>query len=135
MGEGKLSPSPKEVSSMTVGPISGQTPISAGSGHLHTRVARWAVWVAEAAAAMTVIAFATYGAAYAVGGSGATEDNWVGVLVVTTFFAGLLASALAFAMAVAVKVRRQRWTLLWLPLSVFPTLLAFVILGEAFWWE
>ena len=120
---------------MTVGPISGQTPISAGPAHMHTGVARWAVWLAEAAAAGTAIAFASYGVAYVVGGSSAVEDNWVAILVATSFFGGLLASAVAFMLAVTVKVKHERWTLLWLPLSVFPALLAFLVLGEAFWWE
>ena len=84
---------------------------------------------------MTVTAFAVYGVAYVVGGSGAIEDKWVAMLVVTAFFGGFLASAIAFVLAVAVKARHERWPLLWLPLSVFPALLAFLVLGEAFWWE
>lgn len=120
---------------MTVGPISGKTPISAGPTDVHTGVARWAVGLAEAAAAVTAVAFALYGVAYLVGGSEAIEDNWVAILVVASFFTGFLASAIAFVLAVAVKVKHERWTLLWLPLSVFPALLAFLVLGEAFWWE
>lgn len=120
---------------MTVDPVSGQTPISAGPAPLHTKVAHWSVGLAGAAAAVTAVAFAAYGVAYAVGGSSAIEDNWVAILVATSFFAGVLASAVAFMLAVAVKVRHERWTLLWLPLSVFPALLAFLALGEAFWWE
>jgi hypothetical protein len=133
--EGTVSPSPEKVSSMTVGPISGQTPISAGPAQLHTRVARWAVGLAEAAAVLISIAFVVFGVAYLVGGSSATEDNWVGFLTVASLFGALLTSVSAFVLAVAVKVRHERWTLLWLPLSVFPALLAFLVLGEAFWWE
>jgi len=48
---------------------------------------------------------------------------------------GLLASLAAFALAVVAQVKHERWALLWLPLSVFPALLAFLVLGEAFWWE
>jgi hypothetical protein len=48
---------------------------------------------------------------------------------------GLLASLAAFALAVVAKVKHERWALLWLPLSVLPALLAFVVLGEALWWE
>lgn len=83
---------------------------------------------------MTAIAFAVYGVAYVVGGSGAAEDNWVAILVMASFFGGFLASVIAFALAVAVKVKHERWRPLWLPLSVFPVLLAFLVLGEAFWW-
>ena len=64
-----------------------------------------------------------------------TEDNWVAVLVASSFFGGFLTSAVAFALAVMVKVKHERRTWLWLPLSVFPALLAFLVLGEAFWWE
>ena len=84
---------------------------------------------------MTAIAFAVYGVAFVVGGSSAVEDNWVAILVLVLFFGGFLASVIAFVLAVAVKVKHEQWRLLWLPLSVFPVLLAFVVLGEAFWWE
>src|SRR3970282_1951542 len=52
-----------------------------------------------------------------------------------SLFGGLLASLAAFALAVVAKVKHEQWALLWLPLSVFPALLAFLLLGEAFWWE
>jgi hypothetical protein len=79
--------------------------------------------------------FAIFAVAYAIGGSGATEDNWVGFLGAVSLLGGLLASLAAFALAVVAKVKHERWALLWLPLSVFPALLAFLLLGEAFWWE
>jgi hypothetical protein len=135
LGEEMVTPLLEKVGSMTVGPIPGQTPMSAGPALLHTRVARWAVGLAEAGAAMALIALAGYGVAYVVGGSSAVEDNWLAILVVASFFTGILTSAIAFVLAVAVRVKRERWTLLWLPLSVFPALLAFLVLGEAFWWE
>lgn len=120
---------------MTVGPISGQTPIPAGPAHVHAQMARWSVRLAEAAAVIVAFAFAVFGVAYLIGGMEASEDNWVGFLIVASFFGGFLTSVTAFVMAVAVKVKHERWTLLWLPLSVFPALLAFLVLGEAFWWE
>jgi cytochrome bd-type quinol oxidase subunit 2 len=135
MGEEMLSPSPEWVSSMTDVPVSGQAPFTAGPAHTHSRRARWAVRLAEAAAPMTAIAVAVYGVAFVVGGSSAVEDNWVAILVLVLFFGGLLASVIAFVLAVAMKVKHEQWRLLWLPLSVFPVLLAFVVLGEAFWWE
>jgi uncharacterized membrane protein len=52
-----------------------------------------------------------------------------------SLIAGLLASLAAFALAVFAKVKHERWALLWLPLSVFPALCAFLLVGEAFWWE
>ena len=102
---------------------------------MHSPRARWAVGLAETAAAMTAIAVAIYAVAVGVGGSSAVEDNWVAILVLALFFGGFLASVIAFVLAVAVKVKHEQWRLLWLPLSVFPVLLAFVVLGEAFWWE
>jgi hypothetical protein len=80
-------------------------------------------------------ALATLGVAYAIGGSGAFEDNWVGLVAMVALLGGLLASLAAFALAVLAGVRHERWALLWLPLCVFPGLLALLLLGEALWWE
>ena len=103
---------------------------------VRTWVPRWAVGLAAAAVVVIATAAAIFAVAYAIGGSGATEDNWVGLLVMVSLLGGLLASLAAFALAVVVaKVKHERWALLWLPLSVFPALLAFVVLGEALWWE
>ena len=41
----------------------------------------------------------------------------------------------AFALALAARIRHEHARLLWLPLAVFPALVLFVVLGEAFWWE
>ena len=123
------------VSSMTIGPVSGSAPISTGPAHPRTRLTRWAVGLAAAAAAAVVAALALFGVAVAIGGSEATEDNWVGFLDATLLYGGLLASLTAFALAVAAKVKHEPWALPWLPLSVFPALIAFLVLGEAFWWE
>jgi hypothetical protein len=106
-----------------------------GPAHAHSRLARWAVGLAAVVAVAIATSFAIFAVAYAIGGSGATEDNWVGFLVGVSLLGGLLASLAAFALAVVAKVKRERWALLWLPLSVFPALLAFLVLGEAFWWE
>lgn len=84
---------------------------------------------------MTAISVVVYAVAVGVGGSSAVEDNWVAILVLALFFGGFLASLTAFVLAVAVKVKHEQWPVLWLPLSVFPALVAFVVLGEAFWWE
>jgi hypothetical protein len=83
-------------------------------------------------AATAIVAFAL---AFAIGGSQATEDNWVGYLVGVCLACGLLGSLIAFALAVPAKVKHERWALLWLPLLLLPAILCFLVLGEAFWWE
>jgi hypothetical protein len=93
-------------------------------------LAGWAVGLAAAVAVAIATSFAIFAVAYAIGGSGATEDNWVGFLLGVSLLGGLLAS-----LAVVAKVKHERWAPLWFPLSVFPALLAFLVLGEAFWWE
>jgi hypothetical protein len=96
---------------------------------------KWAVGLAVAATVAIAASFAILAVAYAIGGSGATEDNWVGFLVMVSLLGASLASLAAFALAIVAKVKHERWAPLWLPLSVFPALLAFVVLGEALWWE
>ena len=120
---------------MTVAPVPGDGPTSVGPAHAHSRLAGWAAGLAGAVVVAIAASFVIFAVAYAIGGSGATEDNWVGLLAEVSLLGGLLASLAACALAVVAKVKRERWALLWLPLSVFPALLAFLLLGEAFWWE
>ena len=120
---------------MTVAPVPGHAPISVGPAHAHSRLARWAVGLAAAVVVAIAVSFAIFAVAHAIGGSGATEDNWVGFLLAVSLLGGLLASFAAFALAVVATIKHERWALLWLPLSVFPALLAFLVLGEGFWWE
>ena len=103
--------------------------------HGRARLARAAFRLAEAALIATLSAISVFSAAYAIGGARTTEDNWLGLLVMVAMFTGFLASLAAFVLALAAKIRREPWPLLWLPLSVFPGLLTFMVLGEAFWWE
>ena len=86
-------------------------------------------------AAAVVATMMTFAVGYAVGGQRAIEDNWVAVLGLTIAFVGLLASLAGFVLAILAKTRRERWTLLWAPLCAFPVVVAFLVLGEAFWWE
>lgn len=120
---------------MTVAPVPGHAPHSVGPAPAHSRLVGWAVGLAAAVAVAIATSFVIFAVAYAIGGSGATEDNWVGFLGAVSLLGGLLASLAAFALAVVAMVRHERWALLWLPLSVFPALLAFLVLGEALWWE
>ncbi|OHA53176.1 MAG: hypothetical protein A2991_02100 [Candidatus Terrybacteria bacterium RIFCSPLOWO2_01_FULL_58_14] len=120
---------------MTVASVPDYTPISVRPVHAHGRLARWAVGLAAVVVVAIAASFAIFAVAYAIGGSGAIEDNLVGFLGMVSLLGGLLAALAAFALAVIARVRHERWALLWLPLSVFPILLAFLVLGEIFWWE
>lgn len=98
-------------------------------------VGRWAVALAAAVAVVLVVSYAVFGVAYLVGGVEAIEDSGVGLLGAVALFGGLLASLVAFVLAVVAKVRHERRTLLWLPLSLFPVLVAVVVVVETFWME
>jgi hypothetical protein len=117
---------------MTAQPVSSRASVPAGRDRAHTRLARWAVGIAAAVVVVILVSAVIFAVAYAVGGPGATEDNWVGLLGVVSLLGGLVASLAAFALALAAKIKRA---LLWLPLLLFPALLAFLVLGELFWWE
>jgi hypothetical protein len=97
--------------------------------------ARWATWIAAAVAAAVVLAFAIFGIAYLVGGWEAINDTWVGIVMVAALIGGLLVSLIAFVLAVVSVIKHERWAPLWLPLLLFPAILAFLVLGELFWWE
>jgi hypothetical protein len=126
---------PRKVSSMTADPVSSRASLPAGYDRAHTRLARWAVGMAAAVAVTILVSAAIFAMAYAIGGPGATEDNWVGLLGVVSLLGGLVASLAAFTLALAAKIKDEQWALLWLPLFLFPALLAFLVLGELFWWE
>lgn len=48
---------------------------------------------------------------------------------------GALGSLAAFVLAIVARLRRERWSLLLLPVGVFPATVLFLALGEAFLWE
>lgn len=48
---------------------------------------------------------------------------------------GAFGSLAAFVLAIVAKVRHEHWSLLWLPVAVFPAAVLFWALGEAFLWE
>ena len=80
------------------------------------------------------MADAIFGVTWAIGGEDAVSDTFVGYLAGFAAIGGLVAALAAFALAIVAKVEHERWAL-WLPLSVFPTLLAIVVLVEALWME
>ena len=120
---------------MTVAPLPHRPLVSPTSGRPHGRLARWAVWLGALGGGLTLVSVATVVTAYAVGAASAVEDTWFGVILSIAALCGALGSLVALVLAVVAKVRRERWTLLWLPLGVFPAIVLFVSLGEAFWWE
>lgn len=120
---------------MTVDPVPGHVPASTGYGHPHGRLARWAVRLSAVFGAAFAASIAAVVIAYAVGSESAVEDTLLGAALAIIALTGLLGSLAAFLAAIVAKAQHERWTLLWLPLCVFPALLAFLVLGEAFWWE
>ena len=120
---------------MTTHPVPGRASMPPDRDRVHTRLARWGVGIAAAVAVAILVSAAIFAVAYAVGGSGAIEDNWVGFLGAVSLLGGLVAALAAFALALAAKIRHEQWALLWLPFSLFPALLAFLVLGELFLWE
>lgn len=111
--------------------------VHSASGGVRTdgREARWAVALAEAVVVVVALAATLFGVAYAVGGVEATEDNWVGFLAAVGLLGGLAVSLAAFVLAILSRVKHERRSLMWLPWTVFPVMLGFIVLGELFWWE
>lgn len=118
---------------MTAHSFAGRAPSSGSPSH--GQLARWAVGLAVGVVAVLAVSYAVFGVAYAIGGSDAVEDTWVGYLGGISLVGGLAASLAAFALAVAARIRHERWALLWLPLSVFPALFVLVAVAEAVWME
>ena len=120
---------------MTAHPVPDKGSVHVARTSAAASLARWAVGLAAIATTVVTVSYAIFGVAYAVGGAPATEDNWVGLLGGVALVGGLAVSLVAFALAVAARVKHERWAPLWLPLSVFPALLALVMFAELFWWE
>jgi hypothetical protein len=97
-------------------------------------MARWAVGVAAVVAILDVVMYCAFAIAYASKGTAGFSDNWLGSLGAITIYVGLLVSVVAFSMAITVRIRHEKWAWIRLPLIVFPSLLAFIVLGELFWW-
>lgn len=99
------------------------------------RETQWAIILATTVSAVVIVAGALFGIAYLVGGTNAVSDNWIGFLVAISFLGGLVISLLAFILGITAWMRHGRAPWLWVPLAVFPCLLAFIVLGEIFWWQ
>jgi hypothetical protein len=120
---------------MTVAPVPGHVPAPTGHHHPDGRLAVWAFRLAAVFGAASVASIAVVVIAYALGVESSVEDTLLGAFLAITALVGCLGSLVGFLAAVVAKIRHERWALLWLPLSVFPALLAFLVLGEALWWE
>ena len=104
---------------MASGPLL-HAPVTAGSARAHARPARWAVWLSAGFGTVFAAAVATV-ALWGFGGPVAAV--------------AVLGSLAAFVLALDAKLGHEPWAWLWLPLALFPAMLVFVVLGEAFWWE
>lgn len=120
---------------MTTRILSRRTPVSDQRPDGPGALARAAVGTAGVVAGVVTAASALVGVAYAVGGDDAISDNWVGFIGGVALLGGLSTSLVAFVLAVLARIGQDRWRLLWLPLLLFPGLLALVVLAEAFWLE
>jgi cytochrome bd-type quinol oxidase subunit 2 len=123
------------VSSISIAPLPVHVRPSSGRRG-HGRLARWAVGLSAVCGLAIAASVVSIALAYAVGVERAVEDRWVGLLLVTVVLApGVAGSLLAFVLAIVARARRERWAFLWLPLSVFPAVVLYLVLGEAFRWE
>ena len=99
------------------------------------RHGRWAVGLAAVFGAAFAATIVTIALAYALGARGAIDDTWLGMLLGAVDFVALVGSVATFVLAIVAVVRGARWVWLWLPLSLFPACVLFLLLGEALWWE
>ena len=100
-----------------------------------SRLARWAVGLGSFVIVVVALSYGVVFIALAVGGTEAIEDNFIGFLGGISLLGGLFVALVAFALGVVAKIRHEQWSLLWIPLTVFPVLFGLAALAEAFWLE
>lgn len=125
----------KEVSSMTGDPVSPQAHMRTDAARASSGLTRCAVGVAAVVAVVLALTGAIIITAFSSGGSDAISDNWIGLLGAIALIGGLIASFVAFLLAITAKIKREQSAWLWLPLLAFPAMLLFLLLGEVLWWE
>ncbi len=103
--------------------------------HSPLRTARPAVVVAEVSAVVVAAGVAALLLAYAIGGDAAISDTWLAYVAGVAMVGALFASLVAFLLAVFARIRREVAARLWLPLTLFPALLALLVVAEVFWLE
>jgi amino acid transporter len=87
--------------------------------------ARWAVGLGILVAVGCAAAIATY----AVASTATTNGSWFSFLGGVALLLAVLTSMGAFAMAVTAKIQRDHSLLLWLPVALFPAIVAFIVLS------
>lgn len=120
---------------MTGDPVSIRSRISASGTSTTSRLVRYAVGVAAVVAVILALTGAIFIVAFSSGGSDAISDNWIGLLGAVALIGGLIASFMAFVLAITAKVKHEQSPWLWLPLLAFPILLTFVLFSEVLWLE
>lgn len=97
---------------------------------MHGRMAETAVALAVGVVVLLVVSYAVFFAAFAIGGEEAISDTLVGYVAGFSLLGGLVTSFVAFVLAIVSRVRHRVGRLLWLPLALFPALVALVALAE-----
>ena len=118
---------------MTAAPLPGRFPASAGPRRSHGRLARFAVVCSAVAGAALATSVALFGIFYATGVD--AEDNWLAGILTLGLAVGVLGSLMAFLLAFVGRIWVEKWAWRWLPFCVFPAIMTFLVLGEAFLWE
>jgi LPXTG-motif cell wall-anchored protein len=93
------------------------------------RQARRAVGLAAGVVVALAASHMIYGMTWATTGRNRLADTGVETMNAIAYLGGLLASLVAFVLAIVARVKHESWTLLWLPLSLFPTLVAIMALA------
>ncbi len=115
----------EEVRIVTIAAVPGSG--STGSGQPYSRLARWAVGLSLVSGAMIVASLLITAMCAAVG----ADTAGIGMLLVL----GVPGALGAFVLGAVAKARHERWRLSWLPLSVFPATVLYLVLALAFLWE
>jgi hypothetical protein len=110
-------------------------PVTVHTDHRPLHTARPAVVLAEISAVAVGTGVAALLVAYAIGGDPAISDTWVAYAAGVAMVGGLFASLVAFLLAGFARIRHEAAARLWLPLALFPALLALLLFAELFWLE
>jgi hypothetical protein len=109
--------------------------VTVRTDHTPLRTARPSVVLAEISAGVVGAGVATLLITYAIGGDPAISDTWIAYLAGFAMVGGLFASLVAFLLAGFARIRHEVAARLWLPLTLFPALLALLVVAEVFWLE